>query len=81
VRQTVHYLEDVGEISCVETPCSKGYRSIFWNIEITMVESGLTWKRSRIYETELDDILIDMLAKAMRGQLEDFKIYEFWQNQ
>ena len=80
VRQTVHYLKGIGEVSCIERPLSKGRESNFWNIEIDIPSECISYRRERVYSHEMDDIVIDMLVKVFNGNLEDFRVYEFWQN-
>jgi len=80
VRQTLHFLKDIGEVSCVERPVSKRVQPSLWKIEIRIPDAGISWERSGVYAQELDDIVIDIWAKIFNGNLEDFRAYEFWEN-
>ena len=80
MRQTVHYLRDIGEVSCVERPVSRKRDSIFWDVEITIPDLNLRWQRKKVYVQELDDIVLDMLIKILNGNLENCRVYEFWEN-
>ena len=80
MRQTVHYLRDIGEVFCVERPVSRKRDSIFWDVEITIPDLNLRWQRKKVYVQELDDIVLDMLIKILNGNLENCRVYEFWEN-
>ena len=78
--QTFHHVEGLGEVFFTETPLSKGRNSALWNIDIHIQDKGIDYRKTGICQKELDNTMIDMLARIMDGDLSDFRVYEFWEN-
>ena len=75
----MHYLKDVGDVSCIERPV-RNTNFELWDIVFSIPANRISWCLYRIYNSTLDDIVIDMWTKIFKGNLEDFRGDEFWNN-